>query len=187
MSFLNQAKINAMKKIRQEFSDLNKEPDSNLGITVGLLDEDNIFDWKVTLFGPADTPYKGGIFILNIHFPDDYPNKPPEVIFETPIYHVNVNHKKQIFEGAEPLGHVCISTLNWWKPIYKIREVLTNIFALFYKANPDSPYGLERANELRFNKSLYENKIKYFTQKYANPAYGKVDKEYKDSWDFSYN
>ena len=65
--------------------------------------------------------------------------------------------------GAEPLGHVCISTLNWWKPEYKMIEVLTNIFGLFYMANPESPYGLDRAQELQFNRSLHKEKIKFFS------------------------
>ena len=51
-------------------------------------------------------------------------------------------------------------------------------------ANPESPYGLDRANELIFNKALHEEKIKAFTKKYANPK--KIDVEYNDSWDFSF-
>ena len=66
-------------------------------------------------------------------------------------------------------------------------EVLTNIFGLFYMANPDSPYGLDRANELRNNRALYEDKIKYFTKKYANPGLCNIDKAYTESWDFNYN
>ena len=65
-------------------------------------------------------------------------------------------------------------------------EVLTNIFGLFYMANPDSPYGLDRAMELRNNKPLYEEKIKYFTKKYANPLYANNETVYNESWDFSY-
>ena len=183
---LTMEKIEAMKKIKEEYVSLNNRPDTNIGVTVGLPDQENIFQWRVTLKGPKDTSYKGGIFILYINFPDDYPKSKPEVVFRTPIYHVNVNPIKSNMQGAEPLGHVCISTLNWWKPEYKMREVLSNIFGLFYMANPDSPYGIERANELKFKKPLHEEKIKYFTDKYANPGKVNIDKEYFDSWNFSY-
>ena len=182
---MNPMKLNAMKRLREEYIDINNNPNPNIGLTVGLPDENNIFIWRVTLIGPKDTSYKGGIFILYVYFPDNYPIGKPEAIFKTPIYHVNVNHIKSYMENAEPLGHVCISTLNWWKPEYKMNEVLSNIFGLFYMANPDSPYGLERANELRFQKALHEEKIKYFTNKYANPARSNINKEY-DNWDFSF-
>ena len=184
---LNMTKVQAMKKIKSEFEEINKNPMSNIGVTVGLPDEDNIFEWRVTLMGPKDTSYKGGVFVLKILFPDDYPAHAPEVTFKTPIYHVNVNPTKSNMQGAEPLGHVCISTLNWWQPEYKIKEVLTNIFGLFYMGNPESPYGLDRANEFRFNKALHEEKIKFFTNKYANPGKLAIDKEYDSSWDFSFN
>ena len=52
--------------------------------------------------------------------------------------------------------------------------------------NPDSPYGLDRANEFKTNKKLYEDKIKFFTRKYANPRFCNIGKEYEESWDFSY-
>ena len=52
--------------------------------------------------------------------------------------------------------------------------------------NPDSPYGLDRANEFRTNRKLYEDKIKFFTGKYANPKFCNICKEYEESWDFSY-
>ena len=183
---LNPERIRAMQQIRQEFLSINNNPNPNIGVTVGLINEDDIFHWKVTLIGPKDTSYKGGIFILYINFPDNYPYSKPEVIFKTPIYHVNVNPNKSNMPSAEPLGHVCISTLNWWKPEYKMIEVLTNIFGLFYMANPESPYGLDRAQELQFNRPLHEEKIKYFTKKYANPGRAKIEKEYNDSWDFHY-
>ena len=177
-------KIKAMKKIKGEFQDLNSNPISNIGATIGLINEDNIFEWQCSLMGPKDTSYSGGLFFLRIKFPDNYPQNPPEVCFKTPIYHVNINPRNTKMGGGESLGHVCISTLNWWKPEYTMREVLTNIFALFYMGNPDSPYGLERADELRNNRALYEEKIKYFTKKFADP--NKPREDYASDWDFSF-
>ena len=65
-----------------------------------------------------------------------------------------------------------------------MKQVLCDIFALFYMPNPDSPYGLDRADEFRNNRGLHEEKIRYFNKKYANSPI--CNKEYKQSWDFSY-
>ncbi len=178
--------MNPSERISKEFKDINRNPIANCGVTVGLFDENNIRNWRVSLLGPKDTSYKGGLFFLSISFPNDYPTKAPEVCFITPIYHVNVNPKAPAFAGAESLGHVCISTLNWWKPEYTMREVLTNIFALFYLGNPDSPYGLDRADEFRNNRALYEEKIKKFTKIYANPMKGFKSYPKDENWNFEY-
>ncbi len=177
--------MSGLDRITREFKDINRNPIANCGVTVGLLN-DNPRKWRVSLIGPKDTSYKGGLFILSIDFPDEYPMKPPEVCFLTPIYHVNVNPKVPTVPGGESLGHVCISTLNWWKPEYTMREVLTNIFALFYLGNPDSPYGLDRAIEFKQRKYIYEEKIRAFTKYYAHPSKGTKEYPRNRDWNFSW-
>ena len=172
-------------RILKEYQDLIRNPIANCSINVGLFNENDIRNWRVCIPGPKDTSYKGGIFFLSISFPPEYPQKAPEICFITPIYHVNVNSKAPVFEGGESLGHVFISTLNWWKPEYSMREILTNIFALFYMGNPDSPYGLDKADEFRNNRSLFEEKIKKFTRKYACPMKGFKLYPKDQDWDFS--
>ena len=176
-------KLEAMKRIWDEYREINRHPNPNIGLIVGLPEEDNIFKWRVSLVGPRDSSYKGGAFILFVEFPDNYPESAPEIYFTTPIYHLNINPYNNI--GVK-LGHVSLDFLNNWKPEYTIRETFIYIFGLLYKSNPDNAYGLERANEFRFNKQLYEDKIKYFTRKYANPGFCNIDEKY-DNWDFSYN
>ena len=186
LNMLDLKKISAMKRIKKEYDQVNLKPDINMGSVYCLVDKDNIFEWMVTLTGPKDTSYRGGVFILYVKFPDDYPNHAPEVVFRTPIYHLNINPIKSNIPGAEPLGHVSISTLYWWKPYYTMKEIIGSIYGLLYMPNPESPYGIDRADEFRKNRQLYEDKIKFFTRKYANPKYCNIDKEYNESWDFSY-
>ncbi len=170
----------SLQQIQKEFNDLTMNPIASIGAAVGLPNPNNLYEWRCTIIGPADTPFAGGLFYLKIIFPQEYPQKGPEVIFITPIYHVNVNHIKQ---PTCKLGHICLSTLNFWRPDCTIREVLTNIFALFYLGNPDSPFGIDRQGEMKNNPALFEQKIRYFTKKYADFNLGY--KEY-DYWDFSY-
>ena len=177
-------KLNAMKIITEEYKKLIAEPLVTFGITIGLFNEDNIFEWKCTIIGPKDTCYKGGLFFLKITFPFDYPNSKPEIVFLTPIYHLNVLYAAN---QKQPLGHICVNTLNEWKPGDSIIRILPQVFALLNKNNPDSPYDdhlNSRKNEFVNNRPLFNKKAEYFTKKYAYSN----DKiiEYKNGWDFTY-
>ena len=55
-----------------------------------------------------------------------------------------------------------------------IEYILVSIFCLFYATNPKSPffgYGADVSNELKNNKNDYNERVKYFTKKYANGRY----------------
>ena len=175
----------AFQKLKEEYISLKSNPIKNIGLNIlNLPNENNIFEWVFSINGPQDTSYSGGIFYLKAYFPDNYPLKPPEICFITPIYHVNINRTFPLNEFCQKLGYISISTLNWWKPEYNMTKVLTDIYILFYLPNPESPYGIDVAEECINNKQLYEQKIKYFTEKYANRQIGY--KEYNSDWDFSY-
>ena len=62
-----------------------------------------------------------GLFYLEIIFPKDYPNSPPEIHFKTPIYHPNVNNHKS---EKEALGNVRFSDITSWNPSISMKKVL---------------------------------------------------------------
>ena len=162
IKYQNQEKYEAIKRIEVEYDDLNNDEltKKNIGLSIEPIDRENIFKWRCSMNGPRDSPYAGGLFYIKIIFPEDYPQNRPEVCFETPIYHVNINPIYSEEKDSESLGHVCISCLNWWNPIY--------------------------TNELKYHKDLYDEKIRYFTKKYASST--KTNKyEQNKSWDFTYD
>ena len=155
---LSKEKLEAMKYLKNEFNNLQNDPITSLGCTVGLIKND-IFHWRVSLAGPSDTPYAGGQFFLTADFPDNYPIGKPEVKFINKMYHLNVSPTN---------GHVWISTLNKWKPRTAFSDVLTSIFALFYNQNPGDPYDQNQAKEFRENRQEFDRKAREWTQQYAS-------------------
>ena len=171
-------------RIYEEYKYFSIHPMINLRLTVGLINE-SYYDWKFTFSGAKETPYDKGLFFLEAHFPSDYPNSPPEINFITPIYHMNVNPIAPKEKGGESLGHVRISILSCWKPQYKMKEVLLNIYSLFYMFNPNRAYGKEIVKEYEEDECIYFEKAKYFTKKYANSHDKNIFCKRNEDWDFN--
>ena len=166
--------------IKQEFIEISSSQIFNIGCTIGLQDNENYYKWRISFIGPKNTIYEGGLFFAEIIFPQDYPNNPPEIRFLRPIYHINVNPYNK---PNEPLGKVYPNFIKNWKSSFKLREILTKLYAIFFWPNPDCSYSKEMLNEYINNRNLYETKAKYFTIKYSNPPYKSIDDG--KEWDFS--
>eukprot|EP00056_Hartaetosiga_gracilis_P014139 m.239822 g.239822 ORF g.239822 m.239822 type:complete len:148 (-) comp14097_c0_seq1:160-603(-) len=145
----------ALKRIGRELKDLNRDPPSQC--SAGPISDD-MFHWHATIIGPDDSPYAGGVFFLTIHFPADYPFKPPKVSFTTKIYHPNINSS----------GGICLDILkSQWSPALTISKVLLSICSLLTDPNPDDPLVPEIARTYKTDKATYEKKAREWTQKYA--------------------
>merc|ERR1712026_649067 len=108
--------------------------------------------------GPADSPYAGGVFFLNITFPADYPFKPPKITFTTKIYHPNINANVNI----------CLDILkSQWSPALTISKVLLSICSLITDPNPDDPLVPDIARLYKTDRKKYESMAKEWTTKYA--------------------
>jgi len=118
-----------------------------------------MFEWDATLIGPADTPYDGGVFILNISFPSNYPYTAPKIVFKTPIFHCNIHSN----------GDICLDILkSTWSPALTIDKVLLSISALLAAPNPNDPLVPEIAYLLVNDKYDHDRKARAHTLKYAS-------------------
>ena len=114
----------ASKRIQKELAEISLDPPCNCSAGPK---GDNIFEWVSTILGPSGSPYAGGVFFLDIHFPADYPFKPPKVAFKTRIYHCNINSN----------GQICLDILkDQWSPALTVSKVLLSVCSLLTDPNP---------------------------------------------------
>ncbi len=66
-------------RIYKELEDFKKMAKKDEPTVSAVVVGDNIRHWKGTIFGPKDTVYEGGTYIIDIEIPPDYPFKPPKV------------------------------------------------------------------------------------------------------------
>ncbi|RVX05054.1 Ubiquitin-conjugating enzyme E2-17 kDa [Vitis vinifera] len=119
---------------------------------------EDMFHWQATIMGPPDSPYAGGVFLVTIHFPPDYPFKPPKVAFRTKVFHPNINSN----------GSICLDILKeQWSPALTISKVLLSICSLLTDPNPDDPLVPEIAHMYKTDRAKYETTARSWTQKYA--------------------
>lgn len=145
----------ALKRIQKELLELERDPPTNC--SAGPLGDD-LFHWRATIMGPEDTPFYGGVFFLDIHYPTDYPFKPAKFRFATKIYHPNINSE----------GGICLDILkDQWSPALTTAKVLLSICSLLSDPNPDDPLVPEIAHLYKSNKAKYELSARKWTEKYA--------------------
>jgi len=143
------------KRIVKETARLMQEPPPGISATPY---EDNLRYFNVIIAGPAQSPYEGGIFKLELFLPEEYPMVPPKVRFLTKIYHPNI----------DKLGRICLDILkDKWSPALQIRTVLLSIQALMSAPNPDDPLANDVADQWKTNEEAALRIAQEWTQTYG--------------------
>ncbi|KAL9083846.1 MAG: hypothetical protein Q9159_005522 [Coniocarpon cinnabarinum] len=156
------------KRILKETERLQSEPVPGIS---AVPHKDNLRYFEVTIDGPSQSPYEGGVFNLELFLPDDYPMTPPKIRFLTKIYHPNI----------DKLGRICLDVLKSnWSPALQIRTILLSIQALLGAPNPDDPLANDVAQHWKTNEPEAISEAKKWTKNYAMPqhnfcAYGSED------------
>lgn len=157
----------AIRTLNLELKKIQEEPVEGFIVSTN---DDNLFHWKVAIFGPPDTLYQGGYFKAEMKFPYDYPYAPPSFRFLTKMWHPNIYDS----------GDVCISILHppvddprsgelaseRWNPTQSVRTILLSVISLLNEPNTFSPANVDasvmyrRWKETKGKEKDYENMIR---------------------------
>ena len=111
------------------------------------------FNWECGIPGPKGTPWEGGLYKINLKFPEDYPVLPPKCVFEKKLFHPNVY----------PSGAVCLSIINDeedWRAGLKVKDILLGIQDLLANPNTKSPAQKEAFESYNKKSDEYRRKVR---------------------------
>lgn len=136
------------KRLQADLVDLmkNKTPGISAFPVPGSL-----FKWKATIAGVAGTAYEGLSYKLDIAFSDEYPFKPPKVVFVTPCFHPNIDQ----------VGNICLDILkDKWSAVYSVGSILLSVQSLLGEPNDASPLNQHAAELWKHNRAEYAEMVK---------------------------
>ena len=108
----------ARRRLMRDFRRIQANPPAGI---CACPKDDNIMIWKAVIFGPDDTIWEAGTFKLTMvscmfylfllhlmkkqEFTEEYPNKPPKVMFVTSMFHPNSKAflsapRHNVFDGS---------------------------------------------------------------------------------------
>lgn len=133
---------------------MEKEKIPTVGVTARPLDND-FFTWHANIRGPEKTIYEGGVFHLELKFPQSYPHHPPTITLFNTIPHPNVfgNYicldmiQQHNVRGEEGQG---------WSSAYSVQSVLTQLQSFLFEENLDQ--NKERV-EMEVKKAIKESNV----------------------------
>ena len=145
----------AVKRIMKERLHYNKNPLDKEGIFM-YFNDDDLFNVKMLIIGPENTPYENGFYLFNFKIPQDYPHKPPKGMFMT------IDGKTRMNPNLYENGYICLSLLGTWAgPSWTSSNTLLSIGmsirALVLNENPIQ-------NEPSFEKETGEKSKSYIRQ-----------------------
>merc|ERR1712072_292063 len=158
----------AIALLKKQLIELSKDGES--GFSVGLEDDSDFFKWRVMFEGPSDSLYEGGVFCALLTFPPDFPNNPPEMQFETEMWHPNIY----------PDGRVCISILHppgtdrfnehetadeRWRPIIGVHSILVSVLSMLVDPNLDSPANIDAAVQMKNDPDAWKKKVRQLVRR----------------------
>jgi len=136
-------------RLMSDYKAITEDPPE--GVSAAPANDDDLYSWDATIFGPEDCTWEGGIFPLKLKFSEEYPSKPPKVRFTSHIFHPNVYGD----------GTLCLDIIqDKWKPIYNVSTILISIRSLLTDPNIASPANPVAAALFKDNQKEYKKRVR---------------------------
>jgi ubiquitin-protein ligase len=121
------------RRLMKDLEEIENEKIPTVGVTARPLESD-LFTWRANIRGPEGTLYEGGVFHLELKFPQSYPHHPPTITLFTPIPHPNVFG-----------NYICLDMIQagrreeggGWSSAYSVQSILTQLQSFLFEENLD--------------------------------------------------
>ncbi|KAL6925952.1 hypothetical protein ACO0SA_000561 [Hanseniaspora valbyensis] len=151
--------MSTAKRLMREINAAKNDKEAN--IELQFKDPNNITQLTGAFYGPEDTPYHNGKFIIDITIPTEYPFKPPIMKFHNKVYHPNI---------SSVTGAICLDILkNKWSPVLTLKSTLISLQALLCDPAADDPQDAEVAKHYIKDRDSFNKTAKLWTEIYADP------------------
>eukprot|EP00500_Bicosoecida_sp_ms1_P001519 CAMPEP_0203806420 /NCGR_PEP_ID=MMETSP0115-20131106/454_1 /ASSEMBLY_ACC=CAM_ASM_000227 /TAXON_ID=33651 /ORGANISM="Bicosoecid sp, Strain ms1" /LENGTH=173 /DNA_ID=CAMNT_0050715077 /DNA_START=54 /DNA_END=575 /DNA_ORIENTATION=- len=168
----------ALRRLNKEKKKIDKDSETDGWYQVAYADEDgreNKFKWMVTIMGPEEyavnpsadgkeddgprpSPYRDGMFMVAVDFPNTYPTAPPKIKFETPVYHPNI----------KSTGEVCSDFLSkGWRPNLGVKYVIDCLRTLLAEPNGTEPLEPEIGRQYNESIDAFDKQARENTERFA--------------------
>ncbi|KAK0428817.1 hypothetical protein QR680_011024 [Steinernema hermaphroditum] len=112
----------AIFRIKMELKRFAENPPHGMTLDMEKTAEDAKM-WFINVKAAQGTIYEGEEYVLRVKFTDDYPFKPPEVVF--------ISEQVPCNPHVYSNGHICISTLgDGWSPTLDVQGICVGILSM---------------------------------------------------------
>jgi ubiquitin-protein ligase len=130
------------------------------GVNIELI-HNSIYHWKCTISGLIDTTWSGGIFSLEIKFPQTYNETAPDIYFTTVPFHPNIDfHTGKWALGLIGIGRPCIEYLVDWVKDTSMISLLVQIQTLLAFPVIENAVNLQAVEVFEKSPRLYDRLVR---------------------------
>ena len=139
-------------------------------VSVGLVDDSNLYEWEILIMGPDGTLFEGGFFKARLVFPPDFPNMPPTMTFVSDMWHPNVYEDGKVcISILHPPGEDAMNSqelaIERWRPILGVEQILISVISMLSDPNDESPANLDAAVQWRNDRKAFKKKVRQIVRK----------------------